>query len=146
MDPRTHAPPHAGSFAAIGVDVVDVHDVARTLSEHGEAYVRRVFTPAEAAYCRAGASPDAVAQRFAGCFAAKEALLKAIGWRGGATSWHGIEVASGNGGTWRVILDGTVRAAAAEAGMTDFAISMGHAAGLATAVVTATRARASHIE
>ncbi|HKS05716.1 MAG TPA: 4'-phosphopantetheinyl transferase superfamily protein [Gemmatimonadaceae bacterium] len=144
----TNAPGRAGggNCCAVGVDVVDIHDVERALSEHGDAYVQRVFTPAEAAYCRGGASPDAVAQRFAQRFGAKEALLKALGWGDRATSWHGIEVAPGTRGGWRVVLSGPVAAAAVEAGMTDFTLSMGHAGGLATAVVTATRVRASHIE
>ena len=139
MSTQAQHPARVGDCSAIGVDIVDVRDVARALSEHGDAYVRRVFTPAEAAWCRAGASPDAVAQRFAQCFAAKEALLKALGWGGRATSWHGIEVAPRNGRGWRVVLSGPVSAAAAAAGMTGFTLSMGHAGGLATAVVTATR-------
>ena len=139
---RTSAAKHGG----IGVDVVDVLEVRRAIDQHGEAYVGRVFTEGEARFCRAAASPDATAHRFAAIFAAKEALLKALGWRDLATSLHGIEVAQGTGGAWRVNLHGPVQRAAEGAGWTHFQLSLAYAAGYATAVVTATRVRASHTE
>jgi holo-[acyl-carrier protein] synthase len=66
----------------IGVDIVEVHRLRRALRRHGDRFVRRVFTPSEAAYCRRCGHPE---QRFATRFAAKEAALKAlgVGWNRG---------------------------------------------------------------
>src|SRR6266852_4583657 len=61
----------------VGIDLVSVREVARSLERFGERYVRRVFTVREAAYCRAAAG-RAAAARFAVRFAAKEAALKAL--------------------------------------------------------------------
>jgi holo-[acyl-carrier protein] synthase len=72
-------------IVAVGVDTVDIARVARLLAAPGERFVARVFTPGEAAYCRGRAGPAAAAS-FAARFAAKEAVLKALG-----TGWaHGI--------------------------------------------------------
>ncbi len=70
-------------LCGVGLDVVDVTRMARALERGGERFARRVFTDREIAWARG--KPDA-ARRFALCFAAKEALFKAIGsgWpRGG---------------------------------------------------------------
>ncbi len=54
------------------------------------AAVSRILTPAEEAYCRKHAAAD---ERIAGRFAAKEAILKALGTGlGGGVSWRQIEV------------------------------------------------------
>jgi holo-[acyl-carrier protein] synthase len=67
----------------IGVDLVEVGRLRRAIGSYGDSFVRRIFTDAEAAYCRRCAHPE---QRFATRFAAKEAALKAlgVGWSKGA--------------------------------------------------------------
>jgi holo-[acyl-carrier protein] synthase len=66
----------------IGVDLVEVARIRRAVERYGSRFARRVFTDAEAAYCRRCAHPE---QRFATRFAAKEAALKAlgVGWNKG---------------------------------------------------------------
>ena len=59
-----------------GIDIVDISRIARLLSLHGDRFVERVFTPAEAAYAFSGVL---AAERLAGRFAVKEAVMKALG-------------------------------------------------------------------
>src|SRR5262249_24238628 len=83
----------------VGVDIVSVRGVSRSLERFGVRYVRRVFTTDEADYCRAG-SGSAAAARFAVRFAAKEATLKVLQAEALSADWRSIEVrrhASGRG-------------------------------------------------
>jgi len=64
-------------IVGIGVDLVDVSRMERTLrSRWAERFLARVFSAEEIAVCEAGASP---AQAYAARFAAKEAVVKALG-------------------------------------------------------------------
>lgn len=146
MPVKPEAAGRPGPVCSVGVDIVDTRDVSAAITERGDAYVQRVFTPAEARFCRAGHDPEAIAGRFAEHFAAKEAVFKALSWGGDAASWHGIEVAKDPSGAWRTTLRGAVHAAALAAGIARLTLSVSRTAGVATAVVTATRARASHTE
>ncbi|RJO66236.1 MAG: holo-[acyl-carrier-protein] synthase [Myxococcales bacterium] len=62
-------------IAGIGTDIVGVEDFERRLRRTAELK-NFVFTPQEIAYCEAGRAPSV---RFAARFAAKEALMKALG-------------------------------------------------------------------
>jgi holo-[acyl-carrier protein] synthase len=130
----------------VGVDVVSVKDVSRSLERFGERYVRRVFTTSEAAYCRAAVGRE-MAARFAVRFAAKEAILKALRPQGSSVDWRSIEVCRHPSGWCDVVLHGEAAALAARRGIETFALSMSHDAGCAAAVVVAqTAARASQRE
>lgn len=61
---------------SVGIDLVDVSRIARLIPR--SAFLRRVFTPLEIAYCQKTAHP---AQHFAARFAVKEAVIKALGHR-----------------------------------------------------------------
>ena len=69
----------------IGTDIVEIGRVQAAI-ERTPAFVRRIYTEAEAAYCRSKGRPF---QHFAGRFAAKEAVIKALG-RG--VPWNQIEI------------------------------------------------------
>jgi len=120
----------------VGVDVVSVNEVSRSLERFGERYVRRVFTPGEAAYCRA-ATGRVAAERFAARFAAKEATFKALRPDTTAIDWRSIEVRRHASGWCDVVLHGEAAALAARQGIESLALSMSHDAGCATAVVVA---------
>jgi holo-[acyl-carrier protein] synthase len=60
----------------IGTDITEVLRIAQMIERHGELFVERVYTPAEIEYCRARTMAT---QHFAGRWAAKEAVLKALG-------------------------------------------------------------------
>jgi holo-[acyl-carrier protein] synthase len=78
-----------------GIDVVEIARIQRALHRRGERFERRVFTDREIDACRPGRSGAA---RFAVRFAAKEALMKAIGtgWAHGVR-WVDIEIVPGSG-------------------------------------------------
>ncbi len=79
----------------IGTDIVECLRIAQMIERHGELFIDRVYTAHEIEYCR---SRKQATQHFAGRWAAKEAVLKAIGtgWRRGI-SWRDIEVRNGEG-------------------------------------------------
>jgi holo-[acyl-carrier protein] synthase len=61
----------------IGVDIIEIERVAEAVARH--RFRERIFSAAERAYCEDGGSPRRVAERYAGRFAAKEAIVKALG-------------------------------------------------------------------
>lgn len=80
----------------IGVDVVELSRMRAILERTGEAFLRRVFTPAERASAMAG---DPV-RFFSSAFAAKEAVFKALASNGGPDGfdWPQIEIGRDVGG------------------------------------------------
>ena len=60
----------------IGVDIIEVERIQKAIERWGPRFVEYVFCPEEIAYAESHKFP---AQHFAGRFAAKEAILKAIG-------------------------------------------------------------------
>lgn len=63
-------------IVGIGIDIVAVERIAASIERHGERFLKRIYTEAERAYC--SAMRDS-AVHYAARWAAKEALLKAIG-------------------------------------------------------------------
>ena len=72
----------------VGVDLIEIERIRRALDRHGEGFKRRCFTDAERAYCDSKPNPP---QHYAGRFAAKEAIGKAIG-SGVYFTWREIEI------------------------------------------------------
>jgi holo-[acyl-carrier protein] synthase len=124
---------------SVGVDVVSVAEVAVALSRFGDRYVRRAFTPDEAAYCRAGAGSVAAA-RFAVRFAAKEAAVKALRPQSPWADWRAIEVRRHASGRCALRLHRQAASLAARRGIQHLALSMSHDGDHAAAVVVALRA------
>lgn len=95
----------------VGVDLVDVPRFARAADRHGDGFTDRILTPAEIATCTRARRPHEYA---AACFAAREAVLKALGTGLiGGMAWRDIEVVPGAApGVFSMVLRGGVRAAA----------------------------------
>ncbi len=123
---------------AHGIDIVEIARVARLLADHGERFVARVFTARERDYCAAGRT---AAIRFAGRFAAKEALLKMLGtgWRGGI-AWTDMEILNDALGKPMVALSGGCAARAAELGLARIELSISHTGDVAIASAVGTSA------
>jgi len=91
-------------IAGIGVDIVEVERVRDLLTRYRERFLRRVFTEAEARY--AGRSVRE-AERLAGRFAVKEAVLKAFGTgKSQGILWRDVETVRGEMGKPEIILYG----------------------------------------
>lgn len=94
-------------IAGIGIDVVQIERVGALLSRYGDRFVQRVFTDAEAAYAMRSARP---AERLAGRFAVKEAVMKAFGTgKSNGILWRDVETVRGPLGKPEVILHGNAR-------------------------------------
>ncbi len=60
----------------LGTDLVEIERLKKAIERHGDAFLQKVFTPAEIDHCSKLASPWA---SYAARFAAKEAVSKAFG-------------------------------------------------------------------
>ena len=75
---------------SIGVDLCDIPRLEKLIAEHGERFLKKVYTTAEIAYCSQKVNG---VLNYAGRFAAKEALLKALGTGlRGEMNWKDVEV------------------------------------------------------
>ncbi len=91
-------------IAGIGIDIVDIGRVEALLARYGDRFTARVFTEAEAEYARRSVKP---AERLAGRFAVKEAVLKAFGTgKSQGIRWRDVETVRGPMGRPKVILYG----------------------------------------
>jgi holo-[acyl-carrier protein] synthase len=109
-------------ISGIGVDLVQIKRMERTLERWGDRFVRRVFSPAEIEICRKRAFPPSA---FALRFAAKEAFSKAmgLGMRGGIV-WRDIEVVNEPGGKPGLRLSGESARRCAERHITAVHLSL----------------------
>lgn len=131
----------AGDDAGVlrhGIDVVDIARVAAMLERHGERFLARCFTGEEREGLHA-VGPARRAEFLAGRFAAKEAAAKALGTGiADGVGWRDVAVAAGPRGEPELRLEGGARARSAALGVRRWALSISHAAGVATASVVGT--------
>jgi holo-[acyl-carrier protein] synthase len=113
--------------AGVGIDLLEIHRLERALRRHPRL-ARRIFTAAELAYAADRARPG---RHLAARFAAKEAVVKALGLSGGF-GLREIEVHPGEPPSVTV----TGRAALAAAG-TPIEVSLTHSREYAAAVAVA---------
>lgn len=113
-------------IVGIGVDLADISRL--------EAALRR--TPALASRLFAEGERGAPIASLAGCFAAKEAVAKALGGPRGLR-WTDAEVTHDELGRPLLNVRGTIAAAAARLGVSAWHLSLSHDAGLCVAVVVA---------
>ncbi|HVW37621.1 MAG TPA: holo-ACP synthase [Pirellulales bacterium] len=119
----------------IGTDIVECLRIAQMIERHGELFINRVYTPHEIRYCQ---SRKQATQHFAGRWAAKEAILKALGtgWRRGI-SWRDIEVRNDQSGRPVVGLRGGARDIVEQRGIREMLVSISHCRSHATAYALA---------
>ena len=119
----------------IGTDITECLRIARMIERHGEAFIARVYTPEEIRYCQTRKQST---QHFTGRWAAKEAVLKALGtgWRRGI-SWRDIEILNEPGGKPLVMLTGGAREVAQQLGITEMLVTISHCHTHATAYALA---------
>lgn len=77
-------------IAGLGNDIIEIERVKKGFEEHKQKFLDRLFTKKEQEYCQKQKDPF---PRFAGRFAAKEAIVKALGQGfGSEISWNDIEI------------------------------------------------------
>jgi holo-[acyl-carrier protein] synthase len=120
-------------IVGLGVDMEEITRIGEAIARHGRAFLDRIFTPGEIAYCER--HRDAV-ERYAARFAAKEATMKALGtgWAKGVR-WRDIEVARQPGSRPTIVLHGAAREHADRMGARHISLSLTHTGNFALAQV-----------
>lgn len=120
-----------------GIDIIDIPRIERMIADHGDHFLTRCFTPNELAYCAANTKRQA--EHLAGRFAAKEAVLKALGtgWTGGI-AWTDIEVIRLDTGRPTIKLHNITATIAHDLGITTWWLSISHIQSHAIASAIAT--------
>ena len=119
------------SSLAAGIDAIEIHRVREVLEHHGERFLRRVFTELEIAFCRGRVRELAVR------FAAKEAMMKALGTGVRGVGWREIEVLPDRRGKPLVYLHGRARKRAEAIGLGQPEVSLTHSEDMALAFIVA---------
>ncbi len=119
---------------AVGTDVIEIGRVRRAVERYGARFLERVYTDLERALY--AARPHELAARFA----AKEAVMKALGTGVRGVAWREIEVLPDRRGKPRVHLHGRARARAEAIGLAALDVSLTHSGELAIAVAVGARA------
>jgi len=111
----------------LGVDIVEIERVERSINRYGERFLSRVYTDAELELCRNHVPELAV--RFAG----KEAVMKALGTGRRGVSWRDIEILRNKRNAPLVHLHGRARSRAKKLGITEIVVSLSHSRAYAIA-------------
>lgn len=117
----------------IGTDLVELERFRRTI-ERTPGIKTRSFTDGEQAYANVRKDPT---ERYAVRWAAKEAVMKAMGVGLGEVAMVDIEVVKAENGAPSIVLHDSAAAKAAELGITEVKITLTHTQSLAQAVAVA---------
>ena len=124
-------------IVGIGTDIVECLRIAKMIERHGEQFINRIYTQHEIEYC---SKRGAATQHYSGRWAAKEAVLKALGtgWARGI-SWRDIEIRNDASGRPTVRLAGGARDVCEKLEISQMQISISHCRTHATAYALAVR-------
>ena len=129
--------PEREGAVAVGIDIIEIARIQRTLDDFGERFLRRVYTERERERYR-GRTNELAAR-----FAAKEATSKALGTGIIGIRWREMEVLPNRRGKPVLILHGRAAERARQLGLTDFSLSLTHSRTDAMAFIVAV-ARTRH--
>jgi holo-[acyl-carrier protein] synthase len=118
----------------LGIDLVEIERVAQSLERHGSAFAERILHPEED-MGRVQAPEGAT--HLAGLFAAKEAVMKALGTGMAGAAFKEIAVLNRAGGEPYVRLSGRALETATKRGVRDWHVSITHSRTMAAAVAVA---------
>ncbi|MDR7483071.1 MAG: holo-ACP synthase [Armatimonadota bacterium] len=110
-------------IVGVGVDIVEVARIQRAIARWGDGFVRRIYTAREV---ERAAGAAVLGPRLAARFAAKEAVMKALGcgWR--ELAWREIEITNDPQGRPMVHLHGAARRIAAARGIAEVYVALSH--------------------
>lgn len=121
------------AVVGVGVDLCEVERLREAMART-PGMRNRLFSAREQEYCERRKNPG---ERYAARFAAKEAVLKAMGVGLGACALYDIEVVNESSGAPRLVLSASAAKLAAEKGVAGWQISLTHTGSLAQATVIA---------
>lgn len=123
-DPNPHK-----AARGIGNDIIEIDRVRQSIERHGQHFLNRLFNQEEQDYCYRFKDP---VPHFAGRFAAKEAVAKALGTGfGSELSWHDLTIVGDDHGKPEVLFS---PAAKDRFSNPQVLVSISHSASHATAV------------
>ena len=112
-----------GRILGIGTEITECLRIARLIERHGEQFIHRVYTADEVRYCQ---SCRESTQRFAERWAAKEAVLKALGIGAQGVTWTDIEIRKGPSGRPTVGVRGAIKDTVEHLGVAEVLVSIAH--------------------
>lgn len=120
-------------IVGLGLDIAEIDRIEAAITRHGEAFLKRLYTPREMEYCERYKNRF---ERYAGRFAAKEAAMKALGtgWSRGVR-WQDIEVVRAASGKPSLHLDGVAARIAGAMSVRSIALTITHSGNFALAQV-----------
>ena len=113
----------------VGVDIIEISRITQTVKRWGDRFLHRTYTEGELAYCRG--RPTQLAARFA----AKEAVMKALGTGIRGVGWRDVEVVRARSGAPSIKLHGRGAKVAERLAMSQVALSLSHSREYAVASV-----------
>lgn len=120
-------------IVGLGVDLIEIERVKLAHEKHGQRFIDRLFTPAEAKYCLRKKDPY---PSLAGRFAAKEAVIKAFSYGfGGRWKWTQIEVVREPSGKPGLKLSGILEKLGTQRKISRMHLTIAHSKRDATATV-----------
>jgi holo-[acyl-carrier protein] synthase len=124
-------------IVGIGTEIVECLRIGRMIEQHGELFLHRVYTEREIHDCQARKRN---LEHFAARWAAKEAVLKALGapWTRDVP-YTEIEVHTDATGKTEVVLSGATRDVAQSRGVSSVLVTFAHCRAYATAYALAVR-------
>jgi len=107
-----------------GIDLVRIERIEKIIKRWGNNFNSRIFTPLERDYCEK--KKDNKFQSYAGKFAAKEALLKALGLGLRGANWKEIEIRNNELGQPIIDTSGKLKNIALTKGVKKYFITISH--------------------
>lgn len=84
------------NVSGIGTDIIEIERIREAIAKHGDAFIQRIFTSGELAYCKKYSDPM---PQYAARFSAKESIVKALGCGfGDQIGWHDIDISHDKAG------------------------------------------------
>ena len=114
-----------------GIDLIELDRFNQLILKYKDRFLQRIFTNDELVLTRCSVPSLTVR------FAAKEAVVKALGTGIGEVSWLDIEILRGAAGEPILHLHGNAQRIANQQGIKDWSISLSHTQNIAAAVIVA---------
>ncbi len=115
----------------VGIDIIEIQRIGLTYSRYPVRFLEKIYTTEEQKYCR-GRAPQLASR-----FAAKEAVMKALGTGVRGVGWRDIEVHRQRGRAPEIVLRDRAKVRAEKMGITRIALSLSHSRDFAVASVVA---------
>jgi holo-[acyl-carrier protein] synthase len=112
-----------------GVDIIEIERVENVALKYGRRFLERIYTYDEISYCK-GKAPQLASR-----FAAKEAVMKALGTGIRGVGWKDVEIVRRRGMAPHIKLHGRAKMRASQIGLSHLSLSLSHSREFAVASV-----------